>query len=156
MDKYELNSYVENGNNGILGAKMMEAFLDAYTHNAKLDQRHSPLLAESLNGLPPTRELFILATTPLGSSQFLYRTDNWLVYEDGLVIQCAGADILRDEAFAYAEALASARVNVEIHCHAGLPHCFPVMLTSISETNKFYSKYSRFLEKYAGPSDGKS
>lgn len=65
------------------------------------------------------------------------------------VIQCAGVDILRDEAFAYAEALEADGVDVEIFGYQGLPHCFPVMLETIPETSEFYRRYQNFLGRYA-------
>lgn len=69
------------------------------------------------------------------------------------VIQCAGADILRDEAFAYAEALEADGVAVEVFGYQGLPHCFPVILETISETTEFYARYQKFLKRYATASD---
>jgi len=54
-----------------------------------------------------------------------------------LVIQCAGVGILRDEAFAFAKALEIAGVEVETHCYPGVPHCFPAIITTVSETSKF-------------------
>jgi len=38
----------------------MEVAWDAYTPDAKPDHRHSPLLAESFKGLPPTREFALI------------------------------------------------------------------------------------------------
>jgi acetyl esterase/lipase len=65
------------------------------------------------------------------------------------VIQCAGGDILRDDAFAYAEALKADGVEVELHAYAGVPHCFPVILTQIPQVADFYERYTKFLERYA-------
>lgn len=56
-DKYELESYVQNSDASVVSAQKMEFFLNAYTPDAKPDWRHSPLLAESLKGLPPACEL---------------------------------------------------------------------------------------------------
>lgn len=53
-DKYEFGSYMQNHDNPVLGALYMETFLDSYNPNPKPDARHSPLLSESLEGLPPT------------------------------------------------------------------------------------------------------
>lgn len=69
------------------------------------------------------------------------------------MIQCAGADILRDEAFAYAEALEADGVTVEVFGYQGLPHCFPVILETIPETTEFYTRYERFLERHASSSN---
>ncbi|KAL3423499.1 lipase esterase [Phlyctema vagabunda] len=123
-DQYEFGSYVQNYSNCVLGTLRMETFLDAYMPNPHPDHRFSPLLAESLTDLPPT------------------------------LIQCAGADILRDDAYAFAEALKAEDVEVEIHCYPGLPHCFPAILTTASETSQFYERYCEFLEMYkCGPGE---
>jgi acetyl esterase/lipase len=66
----------------------------------------------------------------------------------GVVIQCAGVDILRDEAFAYAEALQAAGVDVEIYSYGGVPHCFPGILSHLSQSSTFYERYTAFLEKH--------
>ncbi|RYP06242.1 hypothetical protein DL764_003256 [Monosporascus ibericus] len=121
-DKYELGSYVQNSENCVLSVLSAEAFFDAYLPNPEPDHRHSPLLASSFEDLPPA------------------------------LIQCGGADILRDEAFAYAEALETARVDVEIYGYKGLPHCFPGSLLVIPETAEFYRRYNAFLKKFAGGS----
>lgn len=67
-----------------------------------------------------------------------------------LVIQCGGADVLRDDAFAYAEALQAAGVDVEVHGYAGLPHCFPAVIPTVDQTEVFYERYNRFLRRHAG------
>ncbi|KAK2614532.1 hypothetical protein N8I77_001344 [Diaporthe amygdali] len=117
--EYEFGSYIQSYENPVLSTLRYEACLDIYVPHAVPDHRHSPLLAKSLKGLPPT------------------------------LIQCAGADILRDEAFAYAEALQASGVDVEIYSYEGLPHCFPVILDTISETSYFYARYQKFLEHYS-------
>jgi acetyl esterase/lipase len=66
------------------------------------------------------------------------------------VIQCGGVDPLRDDAFAYAEALKSNDVEVEIHCYAGLPHWFAALLPHTAESVQFYEKYNDFLARHAG------
>ncbi|KAF5608489.1 AB hydrolase superfamily [Fusarium subglutinans] len=83
-------------------------------------RRHSPLLSESFKGLPPT------------------------------LIQCGGTDVLRDDSFAYADALKKDGVDVELHCYAGLPHWFPVVLPQTSQSVHFYERYNNFLARYAG------
>lgn len=65
-------------------------------------------------------------------------------------MQCAGVDVLRDEAFAYADALQAAGVEVEIYGYSGVPHCFPVVLLHIPETAEFYKRYTDFLQKHVG------
>ncbi|KAI9147521.1 Carboxylesterase NlhH [Paramyrothecium foliicola] len=117
--KYEFGSYVQNGDTSVLDAIRMEAFADAYMPNAEPDHRHSPLLASSLENLPPA------------------------------FIQCAGLDVLRDDALAYGEALQQADVQVELHAYRGLPHCFPGIMPTLAETGEFYNRYNAFLTKYA-------
>ncbi|KAF4457193.1 AB hydrolase superfamily protein B1A11.02 [Fusarium austroafricanum] len=118
-DEYEYGSYIQNHDDAILSMISMETFLDAYIPNAKPDYRHSPLLAESFKGLPPT------------------------------LIQCGGADPLRDESFAYSKALKNDGVDVEIHCYGGLPHWFPVALPNTPQSVQFYERYNSFLAKHA-------
>ncbi|KAF4964817.1 hypothetical protein FZEAL_10836 [Fusarium zealandicum] len=112
---YEFGSYVQNSDNGILSTLMMESAWDWHTPHAESDYRHSPLLAESLQNLPP-----------------------------------ACFDVLRDDAFAYSEALEAAGVEVEVYSYSGLPHFFHTMLMDIPETSSFYHKFNAFLEKYSG------
>ncbi|RYO76950.1 hypothetical protein DL766_007466 [Monosporascus sp. MC13-8B] len=100
----------------------VEAFLDAYLPNPEPGPRHSPLLVSSLKDLPPA------------------------------LIQCAGLDILRDDAFAYAEALETAGVDVEIYGYKGVPHGFPGYLLDIPETAQFYKRHNAFLKKFTGGS----
>ncbi|KAM0211383.1 hypothetical protein ACHAQI_005339 [Fusarium lateritium] len=118
-EKYEYGSYIQNYDDAVLSAINMETVYDAHTPNAKPDYRHSPLLAESLRGLPPT------------------------------LIQCGGVDPLRDDAFAYAEALRSNGVEVEIHCYAGLPHWFAAILPHTTESVQFFERYNDFLARQA-------
>ncbi|RYC56158.1 hypothetical protein CHU98_g10044 [Xylaria longipes] len=101
-DKYELGSHIQNTNNVVLSSV-----------------RHSPLLASSFEGLPPT------------------------------LIQSAGVDIFRDEGFAYADALKSGRVDTEMYCYKGVPHCFPAVIITHPETPVFYERFNAFLKKHA-------
>lgn len=140
-DKYEFGSWVQNYSNCVLSTLSMEAFFDSYMLNPQPDYKVSPLLAESLKGLPPTCKS--LTSQSLPSCIIRPRIDTWVV------IQCAGVDILRDEAFAYAEALEAAGVDVETYCYAGVPHCFNAALLSAPETSQFYKRYYDFLEKHA-------
>ncbi|KAF9779126.1 hypothetical protein IL306_002354 [Fusarium sp. DS 682] len=118
-DKYEYGSYIQEQDDAVLSTIMMENFFDAYLPSAEPDYRHSPLLAESFKGLPPT------------------------------LIQCGGADPLRDDSFAYAEALKNDGVDVEVYCYTGLPHWFMEVLPQIAETIHFYERYTNFLAKHA-------
>ncbi|KAF5983693.1 AB hydrolase superfamily [Fusarium coicis] len=118
-DKYEYGSYIQNYDDAILSTINMETVLDAHAPDAKPDYRHSPLLSESFQGLPPT------------------------------LIQCGGTDVLRDDSFAYADALKEDGVDVEIHCYAGLPHWFPVVLPQTSQSVQFYERYNDFLARHA-------
>ncbi|KAF5497173.1 AB hydrolase superfamily protein [Colletotrichum siamense] len=122
-EKYEYGSYIQNNDNPVIGALAMEGALDAYLPKPKPDHRHSPILAKSLKDLPRT------------------------------LIQCAGYDVLRDEALAYAEALEAEGVDVEVHAYRGLPHCFPAVLPAAEEeVSRFYERYMAFLDKVTGGS----
>lgn len=74
---------------------------------------------------------------------------NTFAYLGILVLQTGGVDPLRDEAFAYAEALEAAGVQVEIHAYQGLPHCFPSMLLTQPEAGTFYQRYNEFLKAHS-------
>ncbi|KAF0325698.1 hypothetical protein GQ607_007140 [Colletotrichum asianum] len=122
-ERYEFGSYIQNEDSPVLGALAMEGYLDTYLPKPTPDHRHSPILAETLKGLPRT------------------------------LIQCAGCDILRDEGLAYAEALEASGVDVEVHAYQGLPHCFPAVLPAAEEeVSRFYERYMAFLDKIAGGS----
>ncbi|KAF9874631.1 hypothetical protein CkaCkLH20_07768 [Colletotrichum karsti] len=116
-EKYEYGSYIQNKDNPVLDILFMETAIDAYLPNAVPDHRHSPLLAESFEGLPPA------------------------------LIQCAGVDVLRDDAFAYADALRASGVDVELYAYGGLPHCFPAVVPTASDTLVFYKRYNEFLRE---------
>ncbi|KAI2472411.1 alpha/beta-hydrolase [Annulohypoxylon bovei var. microspora] len=118
-EKYEFGSYVQNADNCVLSVLRNEAFLDSYIPKPKPDHRHSPLLVASHANLPPA------------------------------LIQCAGVDIFRDDAFAYAEALEAAGVDVEIYGYKGVPHCFPAVIATHPSTPEFYERYNAFLKKHA-------
>ncbi|KAI0850347.1 Alpha/Beta hydrolase protein [Daldinia vernicosa] len=118
-DKYEYGSYIQNSENPVLSTLRMEAFFRSYNPDPKPDYRHSPLLAESLANLPPA------------------------------LIQCAGYDVLRDDAFAYAEALKAAGVDAEIYGYQGVPHCFPAVTPTHPSTPVFYKRFNSFLKKHA-------
>ncbi|KAI8303222.1 AB hydrolase superfamily protein [Colletotrichum sp. SAR11_59] len=55
-ENYEFGSYTQNEDSPVLGALAMEGYLDAYLPKPTPDHRHSPILAETLKGLPRTRE----------------------------------------------------------------------------------------------------
>ncbi|KAK8055608.1 hypothetical protein PG993_000835 [Apiospora rasikravindrae] len=121
-DRYEFGSYIQNAKASVLSLAMDECFLDAYVPDlcAPDARSHWPLLADSHRELPPA------------------------------LIQCGGNDVLRDDAFAYAEALEAAGVEVEIHAYPGLPHCFAMVVPTLSDTQEFYRRYDAFLDKHAG------
>lgn len=143
-DRYEFGSYIQNAKANVLNLAMDECFLDAYVPdtNAPDARKHWPLLAESHRDLPPARK----------SSLYLSIFSHLPPYRRVTlaVIQCGGNDVLRDDAFAYAEALWAADVDVEIHAYPGLPHCFALIVPALSETQEFYKRYAAFLDKYAG------
>lgn len=66
------------------------------------------------------------------------------------MIQIGGHDILRDDGFAYAEALQDAGVDVEMYAYKGVPHCFPPILRESPETAQFYDRFTKFVHKYGG------
>ncbi|KAK7968969.1 AB hydrolase superfamily protein [Apiospora saccharicola] len=121
-DRYEFGSYIQNAHASVLNLAMDECFLDAYVPDTDSPdaRKHWPLLADSHRGLPPA------------------------------LIQCGGNDVLRDDAFAYAEALGAAGEDVEMHAYPGLPHCFALVVPTLSETQEFYKRYDSFLDKHAG------
>lgn len=61
----------------------------------------------------------------------------------------AGFDVLRDDAFAYAEALRNSQVDVEVQAYAGLPHCFPGFMITLAETGGFYERFNCFLRQHS-------
>ncbi|KAI6784203.1 uncharacterized protein J7T54_004749 [Emericellopsis cladophorae] len=93
-DKYELKSFAENKNASVVNDVRLEWFTDMYMPEPCDDWRLSPLLAESLKGLPPAH------------------------------IVVAGYDCLRDEGLAYAQRLKDEGNEVDLNVYAGLPHCF--------------------------------
>jgi acetyl esterase/lipase len=56
-DKYEYHSYEQNYTAPIVGAERMWFFWDNYLPNREADPRASPLIAKSLDNLPPARTL---------------------------------------------------------------------------------------------------
>lgn len=66
------------------------------------------------------------------------------------MIQCAGLDCLRDEAFAYAEALEADGVVVETFAYEGFPHCFPEIMLESPHTATFFQRYTSFLQRVTG------
>ncbi|KAI0403068.1 alpha/beta hydrolase fold-domain-containing protein [Xylaria palmicola] len=119
-DRYELGSHIQNAENVVLSAVRFDVFIECYNPDPREpDWRHSPLLAPSLRGLPPA------------------------------LIQSAGVDIFRDSGFAYADALAAAGVDAEMHCHGGVPHCFPAVIPTHPHTPAFYERFNAFLRRHA-------
>lgn len=133
-DKYELNSYVQNHDATIVDAVKMEFFWDLYQKPAQPDPYHSPLLAKSLKGLPPACE-----------SRHCFRSLSELTKCP--VIQVAGADPLRDEAIAYAEALQKAGVPVELHVYKGLPHFFSNGFPMIPQGIEYLKRQDEYMMK---------
>lgn len=56
-------------------------------------------------------------------------------------------DILRDEAFAYADVIKGSGGDVEVHAYKGVPHCFPSVCPTIPETSMFYKRFISFLQQ---------
>ncbi|KAK7989882.1 hypothetical protein PG989_010197 [Apiospora arundinis] len=132
-DRYEFGSYIQNANASVFGLIRDECFLDAYVPDTSAPdaRKHWPLLADSHRELPPSA--YVLHICPAI-----------------LFIQCGGSDVLRDDSFAYAEALEAAGVDVEIHAYPGLPHCFASVVPTLSDTQEFYKRYDAFLDRHTG------
>ncbi|OAL53562.1 lipase esterase family protein [Pyrenochaeta sp. DS3sAY3a] len=94
--RYEGRSYEQNALAPIVSASKMRLFWNNYLPSADAHPWTSPLLSDSLAGLPPA------------------------------LIQIAGMDPLRDEGIAYAEALKSHGVDVKLQIYPGMPHAFYV------------------------------
>ncbi|KAH8671498.1 alpha/beta hydrolase fold-3 domain-containing protein [Xylariales sp. PMI_506] len=120
-ENYELLSYFQNANAGIVNSARMEFFWDCYLgKDPKPDTRHSPLLhtIDALKGLPPA------------------------------LVQVGGVDPLRDEGLAYAEAMKAAGNDVTVKIWAGLPHCF-YMFTGFKSTKEYFKGTIDFVKKFA-------
>jgi len=115
-DKYEYTSYEQNKNASVIDGPRMLWFWDQYLPNAEPEVYASPLLRKSLKGLPPA------------------------------IIQIAGSDPLRDEAFAYAEALKKAGVDVTLKVYGGLPHGF-YMFPHLKQTVEYYQSVVDWVSK---------
>ncbi|KAF2102884.1 hypothetical protein NA57DRAFT_71870 [Rhizodiscina lignyota] len=89
---FELDSFETNADAPGLNKERMMWFWDLYVPDPQPDTLHSPLLAESLSGLPPA------------------------------LILIAGVDPLRDEGIAYADRLKEAGVPVQLEIYSGVPH----------------------------------
>ncbi|KAI1842263.1 hypothetical protein JX265_006890 [Neoarthrinium moseri] len=125
-EDYELLSYIQNYNAGIVNSYRMEFFWDCYLGtDPKPDPRHSPLLHQvhDLKGLPPA------------------------------LVQAAGLDPLRDEAIAYAAALEAAGNTVDLATYQGLPHCF-YMFTGFQKTAEYFERTIAFVKKHADAEPG--
>ncbi|KAF2499637.1 hypothetical protein BU16DRAFT_547877 [Lophium mytilinum] len=108
-EKYELGSWEQNKDASGLSGMRMQYFWDQYTPEPTREEYASPLLAKSLEGLPPA------------------------------LIQVAGLDPLRDEALAYADALQAAGVQVTVQVYPGLPHGFGAMMMLETASKRYQS-----------------
>ncbi|KAI1344724.1 esterase [Xylariaceae sp. FL0016] len=116
---YELLSHVQNHNAGILDTVRMEFFWDCYVGSDPIpDVSHSPLLSIDLKGLPPA------------------------------MVNVAGADPLRDEGIAFAEALKAAGNQIELHTYSGLPHSF-TMFVGFKQTSQYHDHLVDFVRRHA-------
>ncbi|OQV10567.1 hypothetical protein CLAIMM_14545 [Cladophialophora immunda] len=122
-DKFELNSYEQNASAPTIDAPSMRWYWKQYCPDSGFDPLASPLLAPSLSGLPPA------------------------------LIQVAGMDPMRDEGIAYAAALSSAGVPVDLKVYPGLPHGFliashlPVVNQYLEAMVEWVSKILKASEK---------
>jgi acetyl esterase len=110
-------SYRRQADGPLMTAREMVWFWDHYLHTAEdgRDPRAAPLLAEDLQGLPPT------------------------------TIVTAELDPLRDEALAYAERLAVAGVPVETTTYAGAAHGFWWMDAVMSQAGELTEQLARIV-----------
>ncbi|KAK6214630.1 hypothetical protein LQW54_004138 [Pestalotiopsis sp. IQ-011] len=121
VPNYELLSWSQNHDSGLLDSYRMEWFWDQYLGtDPKPDPGHSPLLHQlkDLQGLPPA------------------------------FVQVGGLDPLRDEGIAYAEALKAAGNEVEQAAYPGLPHCFYTFV-GFKQTVDYFTRVVGFVKKHA-------
>ncbi|CAG9986532.1 unnamed protein product [Clonostachys byssicola] len=110
------SSYQQNADAPIVSATRMRLFWDNYIAAEKAnDPQASPLLSDNLKYLPPA------------------------------LIQVAGMDPLRDEGYAYAEALKNSGVSVTLNTHAGMPHAFYVY-SHFKKTKEYHEAVMEFVE----------
>ncbi|EEH33240.1 lipase/esterase [Paracoccidioides lutzii Pb01] len=107
-DKYEYKSWEENENEAVASSSRALFHWNLYLPELKPDAYANPILAESHANLPPA------------------------------LIQVAGLDPLRDEAFAYGEALKAAGVPATVKGFVGLPHAFYFFLQQLNKESREY------------------
>ncbi|PGG96713.1 hypothetical protein AJ79_09483 [Helicocarpus griseus UAMH5409] len=125
QDKYEYKSWFENEEEAVASAARALFHWNLYLPEKKPEVYANPILAESHANLPPA------------------------------LIQVAGLDPLRDEAFAYGEALKTAGVPVIEKAFTGLPHAFYFFLKMLDKESREYIQniveFVREMEKKAIP-----
>lgn len=97
--QYEYHSYEQNKHVPLVDAARMHLYWNNYLPNADASPLASPLLAASLENLPPARMSQRLSEVPHPLYDRIANTIS------KTVVQVAGMDPLRDEGLAYAEAL---------------------------------------------------
>ncbi|EGC47049.1 lipase [Histoplasma capsulatum var. duboisii H88] len=124
-DKYEYNSWDENNEDAATSSSRTLFHWNLYLPKGKPEVYANPILAESHANLPPA------------------------------LIQIAGFDPLRDEGFAYGEALRAAGVPVTEKVFAGLPHAFYFFLKALDKESREYFQnivdYVNDIEKKSIP-----
>ncbi|PGH04238.1 hypothetical protein GX51_03583 [Blastomyces parvus] len=124
-EKYEYKSWNENKEEAVASSARAVFHWNLYLPEGKPEVYGNPILAESHANLPPA------------------------------LIQIAGYDPLRDEGFAYGEALRSAGVEVTEKAFAGLPHAFYFFLKALDkESREFFQNivdFVRVIEKKTSP-----
>jgi len=124
-DKYEYGSYQQNKDASFMDSPMMDWFWDQYLPNAEPHVYANPLLARDLSNLAPARMCYLERPAHCCAR---------MLTELVTVVQIAGQDPLRDEGFAYAEALKAAGNSVTLRVYPGLPHgfyTFPQLTSSV-------------------------
>ncbi|KKZ68834.1 hypothetical protein EMCG_00005 [[Emmonsia] crescens] len=108
QDKYEYKSWDEFKEDVVASSTNALFYWNLYLPEGKPEVYANPILAESHADLPPA------------------------------LIQIAGLDPLRDEGFAYGEALKAAGVPVTEIAFAGLPHAFYIFLKALDKESREY------------------
>ncbi|KAH8115030.1 Alpha/Beta hydrolase protein [Phellopilus nigrolimitatus] len=120
--KDQLLSFDQNKDDPILHPALFKLFMDAYP-GPSTDPEMSPLLAETLAGLPPA------------------------------YMQVAGGDPLRDEGLLYAQRLEEDGVPTKIDIYPGMPHGFDTNFPQLSASAKWRADLEsgvRWLLELAG------
>ncbi|OAX85412.1 hypothetical protein ACJ72_00223 [Emergomyces africanus] len=150
-DKYEYKSWDENKEEAVASSTRALFHWNLYLPEGKPEVYANPILAESHANLPPAckkkkkkkNRNMPASYTP----QHKKCAENYKL-TSSLVIQIAGFDPLRDEGFAYGEALKAAGVPVTEKAFAGLPHAFYFFLKALDkESREYFQNIVNFIQE---------